>query len=75
MIAEVSLFGVFFSGALVTACIAGIALLVVRRLLLWGDFYRLVWHRYLVDLALFIILWAAAAMVMPDLATTIERVF
>ncbi len=75
MITEVSLFGVFFSGALVTACIAGIALLVVRRLLLWVDFYRLVWHRHLVDLALFIILWAAAAMVMPALARTVERVW
>jgi protein AaeX len=75
MIAEVSLFGVFFSGALVAACLAGVALLVVRRLLLWLDFYRLVWHRHLVDLALFIILWAAAAMVMPALAGTVGRVW
>ena len=75
MIAEISVFGVFFSGALATACLAGVALLVVRRLFLWVGFYRLVWHRHLVDLALFAILWAAAAMIMPALAGTIERVW
>lgn len=75
MTTEVNLFGVFFSGALVTACLAGVALLVVRRLLLWLDFYRLVWHRHLVDLALFIILWGVVAMVMPALAGTVERVW
>lgn len=75
MTTEVNLFGVFFSGAFATACLAGVALLVVRRLLLWLDFYRLVWHRHVVDLALFIILWAVAAMVMPALAGTVERVW
>ena len=75
MIAEINVFGVFFSGALATACLAGIALLVVRRLLFRVGFYRLVWHRHMVDLALFIILWAAAAMVTPALAETIGRMW
>jgi hypothetical protein len=73
MTAEINVFGVFFSGALAAACLAGVALLVVRRLLFHVGFYRLVWHRHLVDLALFIILWAAAAMVTPALAATIGR--
>jgi hypothetical protein len=75
MIAEISLFGVFFSGAFATACLAGVAALVVRRLLHWAGFYRLVWHRHLVDLALFVILWAAAAMVLPALAGTMEKMW
>lgn len=74
MIAEISIFGVFVSGALATACLAGIALLIVRRLFLKVGFYQLVWHPHLVDLALFTILWAAAAMITPALAGTIERV-
>ena len=36
--------------------------------------YRLVWHRHLVDLALFTIFLAAAAKVLPALAGAIERV-
>jgi protein AaeX len=74
MIAEISLFGVFVSGALVTAGLAGLALLIVRRLFLRFGFYRLVWHPHLVDLALFTILWAAATVIAPALAGMIERV-
>ncbi len=74
MIAEVSLFGVYVSGAFATACLAGGATLVVRRLLHWAGFYGLVWHRHLVDLALFVILWAAAATMTPALALTLEKV-
>ena len=75
MIAEISIFGVFFSGVLATACLAVIALLIVRRLLLKVGFYQLVWHPHLVDLAFFTILWATTAMIMPALAETIERVW
>jgi hypothetical protein len=71
MIAEISVFGVYLSGALATACVAGVALLVVRRFFLWVGFYRFVWHRHLVDLALFTILWATVVMVMPPVAEAI----
>jgi hypothetical protein len=75
MIAEISIFGVFVSGALATACLACIALLIVRRLLLKVGFYQLVWHPHLVDLAFFTILWAVVAMIAPGLAGMIERVW
>jgi protein AaeX len=75
MIAEVSLFGIFVSGALATACLAGIALFIIRRLFLRLGFYQLLWHPHLVDVALFTILWAAAAMTIPALSGLIERVW
>jgi hypothetical protein len=75
MTAEISIFGVFVSGALATACLACIALLIVRRLLLKVGFYQLVWHPHLVDLAFFTILWAVVAMITPVLAGMIERVW
>jgi len=73
MIAEVDLFGIFLSGMFVAACLAGIALIIVRRAFLWVGFYRLVWHRHLVDLALFTIFLAAAVKAMPALAGALGR--
>jgi Protein of unknown function (DUF1656) len=73
MMGETNLFGVFFSGALAAACLACVALLVFRQVLLRAGFYQLVWHRHLVDLALFAILWAAAVKVMPLLAGMMAR--
>ena len=75
MIAEISIFGVFFSGVLATACLAVIVLLIVRRLFIKVGFYQLVWHPHLVDLALFMILWAVVTMITPALAGMIERVW
>jgi hypothetical protein len=57
MIGEADLFGVFFSTALAAACIAFVALLILRTLLRGLGFYRIVWHRTLADLALFTLLW------------------
>lgn len=71
MIAEINILGVFFSGALAAAFLAGIALLILRRILRWVGFYRLVWHRGLVDLALFTILWSLSATVLPVLSGAI----
>ncbi|OJY74124.1 MULTISPECIES: DUF1656 domain-containing protein [unclassified Rhizobium] len=73
MIGEVNLDGVYVSSALVAACFAGLFLLVLRRAFLWSGFYRLVWHHRLVDLAIFTILWAAAARVLPVLADIVGR--
>lgn len=62
--AEINLFGVYFSGALATAVIAAIAWLVVHRLLTWADVYRHTWHHNLVDVALLVLLWALSAWVL-----------
>jgi hypothetical protein len=72
VIAEINLFGVFFSGALVTACLAGIALVVIRYVSLMTGLHRLVWHRHLVDLSLFVMLWAAVAKALPLLVDTVR---
>jgi hypothetical protein len=73
MIAEINIFGVFVSGALFTACLAAVALFIVRSVFLRLGFYRFVWHRHLVDLALFTVLWAAVAMATPTLMGVVER--
>ena len=65
MISELNIYGVFFSGAFVTALLATALLLLARPLLLRAGFYKLVWHRHLVDVALFVILWAIVALVLP----------
>jgi hypothetical protein len=72
MIAEINLFGIFCSGMLGAACLAGVILLLVRRIFLWVGFYHLVWHRHLVDLALFTIFLAAAISILPALAGAFE---
>lgn len=74
MIAEIDIFGVFVSGALFTACLACGALIILRFFLLRLGFYRLVWHRHLVDLAAFTVLWAVVAMVTPMLRALLESV-
>ncbi|MCA8057376.1 MULTISPECIES: DUF1656 domain-containing protein [Burkholderia cepacia complex] len=73
MIGEVNLHGVYFSSVLAAACLASLLLLIVRRFFLWSGFYRLVWHRHVVDLATFTILWAAVARMLPVLADIIGK--
>jgi hypothetical protein len=70
MISELSIYGVFLSGALVTAILAVLLLLAARRLLFRVGFYDVVWHRHLVDVALFVILWAGTALA-TSLASTL----
>jgi hypothetical protein len=65
MTSETDVFGVFFSGAFAAACLAFIMLLVLRRVLHWTGFYKFVWHRHLVDLAFFTILWAVSTGLAP----------
>lgn len=71
MLDEVNFLGIYFSGALVAAGVAWIALMIVRRLLRWIGFYRLIWHPALVDIALFGILWCLSAWALPILARMI----
>jgi len=72
MIAETNLSGVFVSSALMTACVAWVGLAFLGRLLRRIGFYGLVWHRSLVDIALFAILWALSVMALPALAGLIR---
>ncbi|HVJ51726.1 MAG TPA: DUF1656 domain-containing protein [Aliidongia sp.] len=71
MTAEFSIAGVFVSGALLTASIACVAFLLLRPILRFVGFYRLVWHRSLFDIALFVILWSLSAMVLPLLVESV----
>ena len=61
MIGELDFFGVFVPMSLVAALAAGVLHLAVRRLFEVTGFYRLVWHRSLFDLALFVLLWGAVS--------------
>jgi hypothetical protein len=71
MLDEVNFLGIYFSGALVAAGVAWVALMIVRRLLRWVGFYRLIWHPALVDIALFGILWCLSAWALPILVRMI----
>jgi hypothetical protein len=64
MIGELDVYGVFVPVLLVWALIALALTAVLRRCLAVIGFYRLVWHRALVDLSLFVLLLAAVASVM-----------
>jgi len=67
VIAEINVFGVLVSSALVTALLAWVIFVPVRRLLAWGGFYEWTWHRPLVDTAVFILLWGAMTAALPTL--------
>jgi hypothetical protein len=56
MIGEVDIYGVFVAPLLVWIAIALPLAAILRRLLEWAGLYRLVWHRPLFDLALFILI-------------------
>jgi uncharacterized protein DUF1656 len=67
MRSELDLFGVFVPGLLFCGSLAFVLNAVLRRGLAQAGFYRLVWHRALFDLALFIavlgaVVWLTAAM-------------
>lgn len=66
MIGEFDIYGVFVPALLVWGLLA-LALTAVLRLVLRGiGFYRLVWHRPLVDLALLVIVLAAVTAFLPQ---------
>jgi hypothetical protein len=52
---EIDIYGVFVSPLLPCAVLALLVNAVLRRLLNLVGFYRLVWHRPLFDLAMFVI--------------------
>jgi hypothetical protein len=65
MIGEFDIYGVFVPVLLVWAMIALALTAILRRVLAAIGFYRLVWHRPLVDLSLFVLLLGAVATVLP----------
>jgi hypothetical protein len=66
MIGEIDVAGVFIPILLVWGLIAMLLTAVLRRVLVRIGFYRLVWHRPLVDLSLLIIVMAAVAAIPPQ---------
>jgi len=56
MTGELDIYGVFVPARFVWMLIAFFISLPVRRTLAWVGFYRLVWHRPLFDLALYVVL-------------------
>ncbi len=58
MRSELDLFGVFIPGLLCCGLAALLLNAALRRALAAAGFYRLVWHRPLFDLAMFVVLLA-----------------
>jgi hypothetical protein len=56
VIGEFDIYGVYFPAFGIFAAIAFLLQLAINRLLDAGGFYRLVWHRALFDLAIYVIL-------------------
>jgi Protein of unknown function (DUF1656) len=65
---EVNLSGVFLPAALVWAGIAFLLSSVTSRTLSRTGFYRLVWHRALFDVAMFVLFWGAISAVAYHMA-------
>ena len=63
MTGELDIYGVFVPSLAAWMLLAFVISLVVRRLLAWTGFYRLVWHRPLFDLALYVVLLGAVVVV------------
>jgi hypothetical protein len=56
MTGEFDLYGVFLPSLAAWMLLAFVISLPLRRVLAWTGFYRLVWHRPLFDLALYVVL-------------------
>ena len=66
MIGEIDIYGVFVPILLVWALIALPLTAVLRHGLTRIGFYRLVWHRPLVDLSLLVLVMAGVAAILPS---------
>lgn len=64
MIKEIDIGGVYITPFLAWAIVALVLNTVLMRLLTRIGFYRIVWHRYLFDTALYIILFTAVTLIM-----------
>jgi hypothetical protein len=59
MTGELNIYGVFVPALFAWVLIAFGVFVPVRHVLAWSGFYRLVWHRPLFDVALFVVLLGA----------------
>jgi len=66
MIKEIDIGGVYITPFLAWAVLAVLSNAVLGRLLDRLGFYRLVWHRYLVDTAIFVLLFAGITFLMTQ---------
>ena len=69
MMGEFDLYGVFVPSLAAWMLLALLISLPLRRLLAWSGFYRLVWHRPLFDLALYVVLLGAVVSVAVPLTS------
>ena len=69
MTGELDLYGVFVPSLAAWMLIAFALSLPLRRLLAWTGFYRVVWHRPLFDLALYVVLLSAVVSVAVPLTS------
>jgi hypothetical protein len=65
MIGEFDVYGVFVPALLVWGLVALALAAVLRAVLARIGFYRLIWHRPLVDLSLLVIILAVVAAILP----------
>ena len=70
MIGEIDIFGVFVPAPLVLMLIAYLINIVVRAVLERVGFYRLVWHRSIFDLGIYVFVFAAVVIVSHHLVAT-----
>jgi hypothetical protein len=61
MIWDVNFFGLFVNSGLVAGMVAALAMWPVRKALAAVRAYEWVWHPALVDVALYILVWAGVA--------------
>ncbi|MDB5777488.1 MAG: hypothetical protein JWP38_3621 [Herbaspirillum sp.] len=71
MIGAINMFGVFVDAALFSAILAAILHLACRPLLMRVGFYTWVWHRSLVDLAIYVLLWGVVSAALPAIVTAL----
>lgn len=69
MIGEVDVFGVFVPAVLVLMFVAYVIGLVIRTVLTRTGFYRLVWHRAIFDLGIYVLVLGLVVLVSHRLIT------
>jgi hypothetical protein len=69
MIGEIDIFGVFVPSVLVLMFVAYLINLVLRKLLARTGFYRLVWHRAIFDLGIYVLVLGLVVIVSHRLIT------
>ena len=71
MIGEFDIYGVYFPAFAVFAVIAFVLHLTIKRLLNASGLYRFVWHRALLDVAIYVILLAAVTAAATTILTLV----